>query len=178
MKTKKKNRFLTFCFSCLPGAAEMYMGFMKMGLSLMLVLFAIIIIGAWINQGILSALGVVVWFYSFFHANHLASLSDEDFVQVEDQYLMGMDALPEMKILFEKYHNLLAYGLIFVGACCLWGSVADLLNDLLPEQYDFIVRIMWRIGDYVPSVLIGIVVIVVGIKMIKGKKVEQDEKGE
>ena len=48
MKTKKKNRFLTFCFSCLPGAAEMYMGFMKMGLSLMLVFFAIIIIGkAW-----------------------------------------------------------------------------------------------------------------------------------
>ena len=35
MKTKKKNRFLTFCFSMLPGAAEMYMGFMKTGVSLM-----------------------------------------------------------------------------------------------------------------------------------------------
>ena len=29
MKTKKKNRFLTFCFSMMPGAAEMYMGFMR-----------------------------------------------------------------------------------------------------------------------------------------------------
>ena len=33
--TKKKSGFWTFIFSLLPGAAEMYMGFMKMGVSLM-----------------------------------------------------------------------------------------------------------------------------------------------
>ena len=75
MKTKKKNRFLTFCFSCLPGAAEMYMGFMKMGVSLMLLFFLVCILSAWLNQGALVAIAVVVWFYSFFHANHLAGLS-------------------------------------------------------------------------------------------------------
>ena len=32
----KKSRFWVFVFSFLPGAGEMYMGFMKMGLSLML----------------------------------------------------------------------------------------------------------------------------------------------
>ncbi|MCI8355555.1 MAG: hypothetical protein HFI47_10905, partial [Lachnospiraceae bacterium] len=39
MKTKKKSRFLTFCFSMLPGAGEMYMGFMRTGVSLMLLFF-------------------------------------------------------------------------------------------------------------------------------------------
>ena len=33
--TKKKNGFLAFCFSLIPGAGEMYMGFMKQGASIM-----------------------------------------------------------------------------------------------------------------------------------------------
>ena len=39
MKQKKKNKFFTFIFSLLPGAAEMYMGFMKNGLSMMVMFF-------------------------------------------------------------------------------------------------------------------------------------------
>ena len=31
--TRKKNGFLTLCFSLVPGAGEMYMGFMKQGVS-------------------------------------------------------------------------------------------------------------------------------------------------
>lgn len=94
MKTKKKNKFWTFCFSLIPGAAEMYMGFMKTGISLMLLFFLIVMIGSWIGQGVFAFLGIVVWFYGFFHANHLASLSDEDFAQVEDRYLYGIESLP------------------------------------------------------------------------------------
>ena len=30
----KKNGFLTFCFACIPGAGQMYYGYMKRGLSL------------------------------------------------------------------------------------------------------------------------------------------------
>ena len=52
MKTKKKSRFLSFCFSFLPGAAEMYMGFMKTGMSLMLVFFLLIAFSGWIQQTI------------------------------------------------------------------------------------------------------------------------------
>lgn len=37
---KKKNAFMTFVFSFIPGCAEMYWGFMKNGVSL-LALFAI-----------------------------------------------------------------------------------------------------------------------------------------
>ena len=62
MKAKKKSKFLTFCFSLLPGAAEMYMGFMKMGVSLMSLFFLIIMLGMLMNQGIIVMAGIVVWF--------------------------------------------------------------------------------------------------------------------
>ncbi len=171
MKTKKKNRFLTFCFSLLPGAAEMYMGFMKTGVSMMILFFAIMALSVMINQGVLGMIGLVVWFYGFFHANHLASLSDEEFREVKDEYLFGMDNLPGVRTIVAKYQKLAACLLIFVGICFLWSSMTDMLYDVLPDAYDFIPRMMWRIGNYIPSFVIGAVIIFAGIKMIVGKKV-------
>lgn len=172
MKTKKKNRFLTFCFSMMPGAAEMYMGFMKTGVSLMLLFFLIVAVAGWIQQAVIVMFAVVIWFYSFFHANHLAGLSDEDFRQIKDEYLFGMESLPGVKFIVEKYHTLVACVLIFIGVCFLWSSLTNLMYDTVPEAYRFIARTMSRIGDYVPSVLIGIAIIVIGIRMIRGKKEE------
>ena len=43
---KEKSKFLTFCFSLLPGAGHMYMGFMKMGLSLMAAFFFLIFLSS------------------------------------------------------------------------------------------------------------------------------------
>jgi len=182
MKAKKKSRFLTFCFSLLPGAAEMYMGFMKIGVSMMILFFAVIMLSIWINQGVLGVLAIVIWFYGFFHANHLASLPDEEFAQVKDEYLFGMDALPGIDTVIKKYHKWIAYLLIFFGVCFLWSSMTDLLYDVLPEAYDFIPRMMWRVGNYVPSFVIGIGIIFAGIKMIAGKKAafmdEEEKKAE
>lgn len=170
MKTKKKNRFLTFCFSLMPGAAEMYMGFMKTGVSLMTIFFLIGAVGGWTQQVVVAMFAVVIWFYSFFHANHLASLSDEDFGQIKDEYLFGLETLPEVKTITEKYHILIAGILIFIGVCCLWNSLADLIYDLVPQSYRFISSIMYRIGSYVPSIIIGVGVIMIGVRMISGEK--------
>ena len=174
MKTKKKNRFLSFCFSVIPGAAEMYMGFMKTGLSLMLMFALFITIAVLLNQGILTLIIVVAWFYCFFHANHLASLSDEEFVQVKDEYLFGIDTLPGMEKFINQYRKWVAYLLIFIGACFLWSSITSLLYGILPEGYRFIARTMRMIGDYVPSLLIAFGIIFAGIKMISGKRVETE----
>lgn len=175
MKTKKKNRFFTFCFSLMPGAAEMYMGFLKTGLSLMVTFAAAIVIASSLRMGVLSVLAVVVWFYSFFHANHLASLNDEEFDEVTDEYLFGLDSLPEIETFLKKYHQWVAYILIFTGICFLWNSLGSLLYDLLPREYRFIYSIMWQIGNYVPSIIIGIGIIFAGIKMIGGKKVSVED---
>ena len=172
MKTKKKNRFLSFCMSCIPGAGEMYMGFMKMGVSRMLLFILTIMVAIWINQGALATFCIVEWFYSFFYANHLASLNDEEFAQVKDEYLFGLGALPGAQTFVERYHKWVAYGLIFMGICFLWNTMADLLRRILPKEFSFIWGMMWKIGDFIPSIVIGCAIIIIGVKLLSGKKME------
>lgn len=170
MKTKKKSKFLTFCFSMIPGGAQMYMGFMKMGLSLMSLFALIIIFAVWLNQGVLAVFCVIAWFYSFFQANHLASLDDEDFRQIEDEYLFGFGSLSGIEGFVKEHNRWIALILIFAGACLLWESMANLMYSVLPDALSFIPRIMRRISDYVPSIVIGCGIIAMGVKMIEGRK--------
>ena len=107
----------------------------------------------------------------------MASLGDEEFENVKDEYLFGIDALPGIKSFVEKYHKLIAYGLILLGISLLWSTMINLLRVILPEQYYFITRIMWQIGNYIPSIVIGSIIIFLGVKLIEGKKMEVwDEK--
>ena len=72
MKQQKKNSFFTLVFSFMPGAAEMYMGFMKNGLSLMGIFALGFIIPVVLRVNDVFILPViVVWFYGFFHARNL-----------------------------------------------------------------------------------------------------------
>ena len=174
MKAKKKNRFLTFCCSMLPGAAEMYMGFMKTGISLMIAFFLLLAVASWMG-GTLAVFAIVVWCYGFFHANHLAALTDEEFAQVEDAYLLGVDTFLDGKNFVNKYQKWIAVILIFVGITFLWDSVAGMVYDLVPESYRIIATVMWRIGDYIPKLLAGFAIIVLGIKLICGKKAQLSE---
>ena len=171
MTTKKKSRFLTFCFSLLPGAGEMYMGFMKAGVSLMLLFVFAIMIPVFLRLDELVVLAVVVWFYSFFHANHLASLNDEEFAKVEDQYLYGLDTLSGGKDFVAKYRKWVAVILILVGSLLLWNSVMDLLRDLLRNTLPSVIyNVLNKIGYFIPRVLAAVLIIVAGGKMIGGRK--------
>lgn len=171
MTTKKKSRFLTFCFSLLPGAGEMYMGFMKAGVSLMLLFVFAIMIPVFLRLDELVVLAVVVWFYSFFHANHLASLNDEEFAKVEDQYLYGLDTLSGGKDFVAKYRKWVAVILILVGSLLLWNSVMDLLRDLLRNTLPSVIyNVLNKVGYFIPRVLAAVLIIVAGGKMIGGRK--------
>ena len=84
-----------------------------------------------------------------------------------------------MKAFVEKYHKWVAYGLILFGISLLWNTMIDLLRGILPEQYYFITRTMWKIGNYIPIIVIGGAIIFLGVKLIEGKKMEaSDEKTE
>ena len=72
--TNKKNSLWRFFFSLIPGAGEMYMGFLKMGVSLMSLFFAIIFIASSLWLGPLILIDIIVWFYSFFHVHNLAKI--------------------------------------------------------------------------------------------------------
>ena len=162
--TKKGNGFIRFVFSLLPGAGEMYMGFMKMGTSLMGLFFAVIILASVIDIGPIIMLGVIVWFYSFFHVHNLASMPDDRFAAVQDDYLIkpGDDS----KGFVKKYRKAIAVILIICGVVLLWHGVTDIINDYFP---DYISDAMCDIGRLIPKFVAGAAVILLGIFMIKGK---------
>lgn len=169
MKTKKKNKFLTFCFSLLPGAGEMYMGFMRTGVSLMSLFCLSIFVPASLGLEGLIVICVVIWFYGFFHANHLAGLSDEEFELVEDKYLFGLDVLSDGKDFVQKYHKVIAGLLILSGILLLWNTIFDIAYIFIPEAVWHVVA---RIGNYTPRVVVAIIIIYIGVKMIKGRKAQ------
>ena len=66
----KKNGILTFLFAFVPGAGQMYQGYMKRGLSLITLFFLCIMAGMLLlEQLVLTAL--IVWMYSFFDTFNL-----------------------------------------------------------------------------------------------------------
>lgn len=170
MKTKKKNKILTFCFSFMPGAAEMYMGFLRTGLSLMCrFLFSVIILGSLRLDELAVSIGIIIWFYSFFHANHLASLSDEEFAEVKDEYFASESTLLGNINWAQRYQKVIAGLLITGGVILLWNTATDIVRNYLPE---YVWQVMNTVGNYVPRVVVAVVIIIVGIKLIRGRKAQ------
>jgi hypothetical protein len=160
-------------FSLLPGAGEMYMGFMKMGVSLMSMFFAIIAVAAFLDLGPLIFVAVVVWFYGFFHVHNLAGMPDEEFYAVEDDYLFKFIAVEKPgKELIHTYRNVIAAVLIILGVMMTWNGFFSMLGRYIPEG------LFWMIQDCVerlPQLVVGIAIIVLGIYMIRGKKQQLDD---
>ncbi len=170
---KQKNKFFTFLFSLLPGAGEMYMGFMKMGVSLMGIFFLTCAVSIFLQIEVLMFIAAVVWFYSFFHAHNLAGMPIDKFEQLEDIYL-----IPEMneemtdKIKSVKFKNWISVVLIVVGFVLLWQSFSPMIQNIAPIKVQILIS---NLSFYGPKMVAGIVVIVLGISMIRGKKKQLEE---
>lgn len=172
--TKKKNAFLTFCFSMIPGAGEMYMGFMKMGLSLMTLFCIVVTVAAWLEMGPLIVMAVVIWFYSFFHVHNLRGLPDEEFYAVEDDYLFHLtDSEKAKKFLSRSYRRLAAVVLIVVGVVLIWQGFYSSVRMLdLPE---LVYEVLYIISRSLPKLVMGGAIIVAGVLLIRGKHQELND---
>lgn len=173
---RKKSRFWLFIFSFMPGAGEMYMGFMKMGLSLMLGFMILVAVVGYTNLGVLAVFPVAMYIYSFFHANNLGSLDDVAFHNIEDQYLFGFDGIDKMKIKLEgRNRKIAAVILIVLGVIMLWQVVFNLLCDIFGWDNRFLSAIYYFVRDDLPRAIVGIGVIWAGLALIRGKRVEIEE---
>lgn len=170
---KKKNGFFNFCFSFIPGVTEMYSGFMKNGLSLMLLfLFSICISVIFSGVDIFWIFPILAWFYAFFHARNLASSPAEMFPVLNDGWIweefISEENNTKMTLSFKKWFSVT---LIVMGAFVLWNNLQDSIVSLIPESYwDQIYPLI----DRCPQVLISILIIVLGIVMIAGKRRKDD----
>ncbi|MDE6713693.1 MAG: hypothetical protein K2K20_08150 [Lachnospiraceae bacterium] len=172
--TKKKNKFFTFIFSLLPGAGEMYMGFMKMGISLMSCFFLTLMLADIGMFDFMVVIAAIVWFYSFFHVHNLAGLPDEMFLEVKDEYLLPFAGKEDEKMTITgRYRKVVAVILIFIGVSGLSKSFFYVVARYFPQAVRMI------LNDFLfydlPRVVISIAVIVLGIYMIRGKKKQLED---
>lgn len=173
--TKRKNGFFMFLTSLFPGAGEMYMGFYKQGVSIMTMFFALLIMANWLNGNTLVYLLPILWFYSFFHVHNLSALSDEEFYSIEDHFLFQLDERSVQKIMLEgKGRKILAYTLILFGASALWTLLGRMISPIL-ELFAIDTTVFYNIMDQIPQILFAILMVLLGIYLIRGKKKELDQ---
>ncbi|MBZ9687053.1 hypothetical protein G9F72_012035 [Clostridium estertheticum] len=169
---KEKSKFLTFGFSMLPGAGHMYMGFMKMGLSLMAAFLFLIFLSSWLSIGPLLFVLPLIWFYSFFDCMNKRYSTDEEFLLLEDNYLFSLDELVKIdKGIFKKHSLVSGILLVLLGGYLIWNNIINSLSGYISgELYGTI----YNITRMAPQIILGVVIIVVGAKLIIGKKRECD----
>ena len=174
--TRKKNSFWRLCFSFLPGAGEMYMGFMKMGISTMSLFMAVFFFAVTLEFGALMIVGLVIWFYSFFHVHNLRGMPDEEFCRIEDRFLWEDYIETDRNWKFtEKNKRMFASVLIIFGIYVLFQG---LFHGLLWYLPDFIWRAFDAAERIIPRLLVGIGVIFAGVKMLKKERDTPNEGGQ
>lgn len=169
----KKNGFLTFIFACIPGAGQMYYGYMQRGLSLITMFIACFIVEAIINP--LAALAIIVWMYSFFDTydlvRHLAAGDPK-----EDGLLL-IGNFDDVKKLIPQHTKLVGWGLIGFSVWALYDLlignwVYGILTNVLGYGY------AWDIINGIPNLVVGGLLVFAGFKLLNmhpAKKNSDDE---
>ena len=174
---QKRGKVTTFLCSLIPGAAEMYMGFMKKGISLMAIFILCFVVPSVLRvSDVFILFAVLVWFYSFFHARNLTACKEEEFLALTDEYVWSSFIEgKEIKITNPTLRKWGAIVLIVYGLSQLWRSISRWIYQLLPSH-------LWEVGsmivDEVPQVVVSIVIIIIGFRLIAGKKEELNGEGD
>lgn len=164
----KKNLFLTFCFSFIPGAGQMYQNYMKRGLSFM-VLFAASIAASAITQVSLFAIPIpIIMAYSFFDTYHIRNKKEDD-IEPRDEYVWNTTLFKnvEKEIKLDKKNPVIGFVLIILGLYLFFNFV---LRELAYQlDLDILYRTISLVVRYVPTIIISVLSIYFGVKFISKK---------
>ncbi|MEG2348652.1 MAG: hypothetical protein RSB67_03290 [Clostridia bacterium] len=162
----KKNLFLTFCYSLVPGAGQMYQGYMKRGLSIMSIFVALLAISFMISTPIFILALPIIFAYSFFDTFNIRNNVDKD---LKDEYLWKNVKTFDDLVSFKKTNKGKVIGISFIilGVYLMVNTVVlNLVSMYNLEQVEMFVRLFLQ---YFPPVLIAISCVYIGIKLIDRK---------
>lgn len=162
----KKNGILTLLFALIPGAGEMYQGYMKRGLSLITMFCLSTFLGAWTQIAIFYIGAPIIYMYSFFDTFNLRAQIGLDAAPADD-YLIHFDMRDR------RLEQLLGWLLIaFGGMVAYQNIIMNTLGDLLWRwgKESPIFRALYLVMDQLPEVLVCVVLIVCGIWLVKGPR--------
>lgn len=167
----RKSRILTFLFALFPGAGQMYLGYMRRGVSLMFAFFLIFALMGLLGLSFLAFLLPVLWFYAFFDTLNLRSMSYEMLPQ--DNYIFPLDTLAGRQVVdfFRTRHLLGGILLILLGVYIL------LHTFVLPFFYFTLGIDLYPLFEALPTLAVAIAIILLGVHMIRSvvpKAIESD----
>ena len=174
----KKNGFLTFCFAFIPGAGQMYQGYMKRGLSLVGICCLAIAVASLLSPLQNAALAVccVVWMYSFFDTFNLRAQLGAGMAPADD-YLVHLGYDVSLDRLHHRRHKLFGWVLVVLGVYTLYdGLLMDFLRDLYwNTDNSWIIRVIYNVMDRVPTVVVCLAVILLGLWLVRGPRQKPDQ---
>ena len=176
----KKNGILTLLFACIPGAGQMYQGYMKRGLSLITLFFLCIMAGMLLlEQLVLTAL--IVWMYSFFDTFNLRAQFIAGTAPADDYLVHFNTKDARLTLFFRDSHKLVGWALIALGAMVAYQNIImRVLGDVMWRwgQNNPFFRAVYLMLDELPEVVVCVALIVCGLWLVrgpKGKKVHRRE---
>lgn len=170
---KRKSRFFTFCTSLIPGAGQMYQGHMRRGISIMLVFVLIAAFSVFTNIAEAAFILPVIWFYAFFDSMNNSGLTIDELRAIEDKPIINIETLKKFDnsgiLNFKGGSVVLGAVIIFIGATMLYRTlIMPIINNLW--NIDVIPPVVYYTAVRIPALLIGVVIILIGVRIIKGSK--------
>lgn len=168
----KKNGILTFLFAFVPGAGQMYQGYMKRGLSLITLFFLCIMAGMLLLEPlVLTAL--IVWMYSFFDTFNLRAQIIAENAPADD-YLVHINWKDKrMQDFMMDSHKLLGWGLIALGGLVAYQNIImRVLGDVMWRwgQNSPFFRAVYLMLEQLPQIVVCVALIVCGVWLVRGPK--------
>ena len=164
-----KNGLLTLLFAFIPGAGQMYQGYMKRGLSLMLMCCAICVLAALFSP--IAFFLLLVFMYSFFDTLNLRAQIALGNAPADD-YLVHLDPKDKRlaRLLLDS-HKLVGWALIAFGALIAYQSlIMNILGDLVYRwgHSSPAFRALYLVMASLPDVVVCVALIVCGVWLVKG----------
>jgi len=98
--------------------------------------------------------------------------TNEEFSILEDNYLFSLDELVRIDRDILKKHRLLSgIILVFIGGYLIFNNITNSLANYMPEIVYNTLNALIRVA---PQIIIGVAIVVVGAKLIIGKKKESE----
>lgn len=164
-----KNGLLTLLFAFIPGAGQMYQGYMKRGLSLMLMCCVIGVLAMLFAP--IALFLMLVFMYSFFDTLNLRAQIALGNAPADD-YLVHLDPKDKRlaRLLLDS-HKLVGWLLIAFGALIAYQNlIMNTLGDLVYRwgHSSPVFRALYLVMASLPDVVVCVVLIVCGVWLVKG----------
>lgn len=170
----EKNSLLTFIFSIMPGAGEMYLGMMKKGLAIMTVFFAVVFLGLVLYMEELSVILPIIWCYSFFDTINMKKFNYEERMEKDSMFGDEIKAFfgRDWGQLVKKRNSIFGIGFVLLGIYLLFEN--------------FVAPLIYRVCDYIgsyfiyetirniPSLVVSFLIILLGLQLLRGSKKKEE----